>query len=268
MKATINNSLMHYIDIGISTAMPVILIHGFPFNHKMWMMPGGQTESLAGMYHVIAYDVRGHGESEVGDGMYSIEFFADDLLGLMDHLNVQQAVVLGLSMGGYIALRAIQKKPERFKGLVLCNTRADADSNESKIKRAAAIRAIKTNGPRIFAQEMVKNLFAPLSFETKQNAVKLIESTIERTAPLALCGTELALAARVDSAPSLPAIKVPTLIMTGELDAIAPPETGKAMQEAIPNSDFFVIPQAAHLSNLENPDEFNRHVLEFLQKAG
>lgn len=267
MKATINNSLLHYIDIGISTAMPVILIHGFPFSHKMWMLPGGQTEALAGTYRVIAYDVRGHGESEVGDGMYSIEFFADDLLGLMEHLNIQQATVLGLSMGGYIALRAIQKKPERFKALILCNTRADADSNEAKIRRAAAIRAIKTNGPKIFAQEMVKNLFAPQSFETKQTAVKFIESTIERTAPLALCGTELALASRIDSTPSLSSINVPTLVMTGELDAIAPPEIAKSMKENIPNAEFFVIPQAAHLSNLENPEEFNKHLTEFLAKV-
>jgi 3-oxoadipate enol-lactonase len=266
MKATINNSLTHYIDIGISTAMPVILIHGFPFSHKMWMMPGGQTEALAGTYRVIAYDIRGHGESEVGDGIYSIEFFADDLIGLMDHLNIQQAVVLGLSLGGYIALRAIQKNPERFKGLVLCNTRAEADSNESKIKRAAAIRAIKTNGPRIFAQESVKNLFAPSSLETKQSAVKLIESTIERTAPLSLCGTELALASRVDSTSSLSSIKVPTLVLTGELDITVPPEASKAMKDAIPNAEFFVIPNAAHLSNLENADEFNKHLLEFLQK--
>ncbi len=266
MKAVINNSLTHYIDIGISTALPVILIHGFPFSHKMWMMPGGQTEALAGTYHVIAYDVRGHGESEVGDGLYTIEFFADDLIGLMDHLNVQQAVVVGLSMGGYIALRAMQKKPERFKGLVLCNTRADADSNESKIKRAGAIRAIKTNGPRLFAQELVKNLFAPQSLETKQNAVKLIESTIERTAPLALCGTELALASRIDSTPSLSAINIPTLVMTGELDTIAPPEINKAIKDAISNAEFFAIPKAAHLSNLENADEFNKHLVEFLQK--
>ena len=206
MKASVNNALLHYIDIGISTATPVVLIHGFPFSHRMWTFPGGQTEALASTNRVIAYDVRGHGDSEVGDGQYTIELFVDDLIGLLDHLSIAKTVVVGLSMGGYIALRAIERHPDRFRGLVLCDTKSEGDSNDAKIKRAASIKAVKANGPRQFAQNFVANVFTPDSFNARPEAVKAIQSIIERTAPLSLCGTMLALAARTDTTPALASI--------------------------------------------------------------
>ena len=266
MKASINNSLCHYIDIGISTGVPVVLIHGFPFSHKMWTFPGGQTEALAARYRVIAYDVRGHGESEIGDGHYTIELFVDDLIGLLDHLGISKAVLVGLSMGGYIALRATERHPDRVRGLVLCDTKSDSDSNEAKIKRAASIKSIKANGPRVFAEGFVAGVFTPESMTAKAEAVKAIQSIIERTAPISLCGTTLALAARTDTTAFLPSIAVPVLIMVGERDLLIPPAVSEAMKEKIPNSEIRLIPNAAHLSNVENAPEFNTHLLEFLQK--
>lgn len=266
MKASVNNSLIHYIDIGISTATPVVFIHGFPFSHKMWTFPGGQTEALATSNRIIAYDVRGHGDSEVGDGQYTIELFVDDLIGLLDHLNIIKAVVVGLSMGGYIALRAVERNSDRIRALVLCDTKSEADSNEAKVKRSASIKAVKANGPKLFAQNFVANVFTPDSFNTKPEAVKLIQSIIERTAPLSLCGTMLALACRTDTTTMLSNISIPTLIMVGEHDALTLPAASQAMNEKIPNSEFYIIPNAAHMSNMENPTEFNKHLVEFLQK--
>jgi len=266
MKASVNNSLLHYIDIGISTAIPVVLIHGFPFSHKMWTFPGGQTEALAGSFRVIAYDVRGHGESEIGDGQYTIELFVDDLIGLLDHLGITKAVLIGLSMGGYIALRAVERNPDRVRALILCDTKSDADSNEAKIKRAASIKAIKANGPRVFAESFVAGVFTPESFTAKPEAIKAIQSIIERTAPVSLCGTTLALAARTDTSSSLPGITVPVLIMVGERDLLTPPAVSETMKEKIPSSELHLIPNSAHMSNIENAPEFNKHLLEFLQK--
>lgn len=266
MKVSVNGSLMHYIDVGVSTAPPVVFIHGFPFSHKMWVFPGGQTEALSASHRVIAYDVRGHGESEVGDGHYTIELFVDDLIALLDHLNLGKAVLVGLSMGGYIALRAAERNPERVRALVLCDTKSEADSNEAKIKRAASIKGIKTNGPRVFAQNFVANVFTADSFNARPEAIKMIQSVIERTAPLSLCGTTLALAARTDTTASLPSFEQPTLIMVGEHDALTPPSASQAMKEKIPNSELFIIPNAAHMSNLENPEEFNKYLAAFLQK--
>ena len=266
MKATVNNALLHYIDIGISTATPVVFIHGFPFSHRMWTFPGGQTEALASTNRVIAYDVRGHGDSEVGDGQYTIELFVDDLIGLLDHLSIARTVAIGLSMGGYIALRAVERHPDRFRGLVLCDTKSEGDSNDAKVKRAASIKAVKASGPRQFAQNFVANVFTPDSFNTRPEAVKAIQSIIERTAPLSLCGTMLALAARTDTTAALAGITVPTLIMVGEHDALTPPAASQAMREKIPQSELHIIPGAAHMSNIENTAEFNKHLSEFLQK--
>jgi 3-oxoadipate enol-lactonase len=266
MKASVNNSLVHYVDIGISNATPVVFIHGFPFSHKMWTFPGGQTEALAATHRVIAYDVRGHGDSEIGDGQYTIELFVDDLIGLLDHLNIVKAVVVGLSMGGYIALRAVERNPDRFRALVLCDTKSEADSNEAKIKRAASIKAVKANGPRLFAQNFVANVFAADSFNARPDAIKLIQSLIERTAPISLCGTILALASRTDTTASLSSITLPTLIMVGEHDALTPPAASQSMNEKIANSELHIIPNAAHMSNMEIPEEFNKHLVAFLQK--
>jgi 3-oxoadipate enol-lactonase len=266
MKAVINNSLTHYIDIGISTAQPVIFIHGFPFTHKMWMFPGGQTESLSGLNRLTAYDVRGHGESEIGQGIFTIEFLVDDLMAMMDHLKIRQAIVVGHSMGGYIALRAIERFPNRFKSLVLCNTKSVPDSNEAKIKRSAQIKMIRADGARVFAEEFMKGAVAPETFETKPDVVRTLQSMIERTAPLTLCGTLVALAARTDTTPALAGIQCPVLILSGEKDALATPSDAKAMKEKIPNAELQLIPKAGHMSNVENPEEFNKYLIDFIRR--
>jgi 3-oxoadipate enol-lactonase len=266
MKAVINNHLLRFIDIGISTAPPIIFIHGFPFSHKMWAFPGGQMEALAGTNRVIAYDVRGHGESEVGSGHYTIEFFVDDLIGLMNHLNVEKAILCGLSMGGYIALRAIERHAERFTGLVLADTKSEPDPNEVKVKRAQSIKDIQENGLKLYAENYVKSVFTAESIQSKSEHVRTIQSIIERTAPAAIFGSLLALAARTDTTPSLPFIKIPTLILAGEKDVLTTPASAQAMTEKIPNSKLEIIPSAAHMSNMENPEVFNKHLVEFVSQ--
>lgn len=266
MKAVINNSLTHYIDIGISTAQPVVFIHGFPFTHKMWMVPGGQTEAMSGMNRLVAYDVRGHGDSEIGAGIYTIEFLVDDLIALMDHLKLRQPIVVGLSMGGYIALRAVERHPNRFKALVLCSTKADPDSNEVKIKRSISIKMIRNDGIRLFAEEFMKRAVAPETIETKPEAVRTLQSMIERTSPLSLCGTLVALAARTDTNPMLKTLQCPVLIIQGEKDTIVSTAEARAMKELIPNAELQIIPKAGHISNIETPEEFNKHLIDFIRR--
>src|ERR1041385_1473418 len=162
MDAMINGLRLHYVDTGKSPGIAVLFIHGFPFNHTMWQ---AQIELLKPHFRVIAYDGRGHGQSEIGDGQYMLEFLVDDLVGLLDHLKLDQAVLCGLSMGGYIALRAIERHPERVRALILCDTRSEADSNEAKLKRSAGIRTVKKEGVPAFAENFLKALFAPESFE-------------------------------------------------------------------------------------------------------
>jgi 3-oxoadipate enol-lactonase len=143
LDKNINGINVHFIYVGVQNDRkpPVVLIHGFPFSSEMW---SAQVELLKDEHRVIAYDIRGHGKSGVGDGQYLLEFFVDDLITLLDRLNVPKVELCGLSLGGYIALRTIERNPERVSSLILCDIGPQADSNEAKLRRAASIKAVKT----------------------------------------------------------------------------------------------------------------------------
>jgi len=263
MKAIINDAELHYEDFGRQTATPVVLIHGFPFSHAMWQP---QIELLKSKYRVIAYDVRGHGNSEVGDGQYLIEFFVDDLIGLLDHLKIEKTILCGLSMGGYTALRAVERNPERFHALILCDTSSEADTNEGKLRRSSTIKVVKRDGVKAFAETFLKAVFTSESLENRVDIVQFIRDIIGSASPIGICGTLLALAGRTETTSSLPTMKLPTLILVGELDKLTPPSISQMMHSKLPNSELHILPRAAHLSNLENPEEFNTHLLNFLNK--
>lgn len=265
MKITVNGLTMNYQERGLPQGLPVVFVHGFPFSHAMW---DPQMMALPQDYRAISYDVRGHGESEAGDGQYSIEYFVDDLVGLLDHLGIPKSVLCGLSMGGYIALRAAERHPERIRALVLCDTRSEADPNEAKVKRAGQAKSVKQTGAKAFAEGFVKAVFAPATFQSNPKAVETIKEIIAATPPLAIAGTLLALAARTDTTASLSTINVPTLIMVGELDTLTPPSASEAMQKHIKGSTMHVIRQAAHMSNIEHPGAFNKHLIDFLKTVG
>jgi 3-oxoadipate enol-lactonase len=263
MKIRVNTVTLNYTERGLPQGSPIVFIHGFPFNHSMWEP---QMKALPNHFRAITYDVRGHGESDVGDGQYSIEFFVDDLIALMNHLVIDRAVLCGLSMGGYIALRAIERRPERICGLILCDTRSEADSDEGKVKRSATIQSVKTKGVAPFAEEFVKLVCAAETFDTNPPLIALVKGMIEANPPLGICGTALALAARTDTTKGLASIKVPTLIIVGEHDKLTPPDAAQAMQNKIAGSELQIIPHAAHLSNLENSVEFNKRLVGFLHR--
>ena len=252
---------LYFVDEGDPNGLPVVFVHGFPFSHAMWTP---QLEAVAQKHRAIAYDLRGHGASPVGDGQYTIEGHVDDLIGLLDALKIERAVVVGLSMGGYIALRAIERNPERFLGLVLADTRSGADTNEGRIKRAAGVVNVKKNGSAAFADGFVPAVFAPASLEQMPDAVEQIRGIIAATTPLSLAGTLIAMAARTDTTESLASIKVPTLILVGEHDKVTPPTDSEAMSDRIPGAEFHRVPEAGHLSSLENPGFFNAKLLGFL----
>lgn len=243
--------------------MPVVFIHGFPFSRRMWEP---QRQEFSKNYRVISYDVRGHGQSEVGDGQYTVELFVDDLMAVMDHLEIRDAVLCGLSMGGYIALRAVERHPDRFKGLVLCDTKSEADSNETKIKRAEAMRAVKKNGVEVFAKEFVKIVLTEKTLTTRQPLVESVLDLIRENSPLGISGTLLALAGRTDTTAALAKMSLPVLILVGEEDKLTPPAVSEKMAREIPDAKMHIIPEAAHLANLENPAMFNQRLGVFLKQ--
>lgn len=232
-------------------------------DHTMW---NPQIQLLKEYYRVVVYDIRGHGLSEVGDGQYTYKMFVDDLLILMDHLEIDQAVLCGLSMGGAIALRAYELHPHRIKALILCDTRSEADSNQTKYWRENSIDLIKNNGLKTFADGFVNDIFASESFNRNPEAVKLIRNIILSSSPRAVCGVLLAQAARTDMKHVLHEIKVPTLIMIGEHDTFTPFISSQTMHDEIINSEFEIISKAGHISNLENSEEFNNNLMKFLKK--
>jgi 3-oxoadipate enol-lactonase len=264
--ASINGINLYYAHSGKEGSPSVVFIHGFPFSSEMWK---GQTQMLQSKENlrIITYDLRGQGQSDVGDGQYSIELFVDDLIALLDHLKIARIALCGFSLGGYIALRAIERNPDRFSALVLCDTMSAADSNEAKIRRANSVKLIKKEGVGRFAEGFLKAVFVPQTFESHQDIIDEVRRIVLSNSPVGICGALLAMAGRTDTTDALSKINVPTLIMAGEHDAVTPPSVARNMHDKIPNSKLQIIDNASHMSNLENPKMFNEHLMRFLAEV-
>ncbi len=239
----------------------IIFLHGFPFNKNMWK---DQLESLEDDITGIALDIRGHGNSTKGHGFFSIDVFAKDLGVFMRKMEIEQAVLCGISMGGYIALRAFQLFSDRISGLILCDTHSKADDNQGKQKRFDGIQAVLQHGRRPYAIGFVANVFGSIALNHNPEAVELIKSSIRRNSISSICATLLALASRTDCTESLADIQVPTLIIRGKEDKITPAALMEEMAEAIPQSKYMEFEECGHLPNLENPSLFNLQMNKFL----
>lgn len=261
LTLTVNNITVSYIDEGPANSPTIIFIHGFPLNKMMWEK---QIELLKENYHVIAYDIRGHGKTDAGNENFSIELFVNDLLSLMDALKIDKTILCGFSMGGYIALNSFENYPERFNALLLCDTNCAADLPETKEKRMKAIEIIKEKGLEQYAEESLKKLFAPISFSEHLKEIGIVREMIMKTPIQSLYKTLHALAERTETCTKLHTLKVPVLIMVGKEDEITPPDVALLMHEKIKGSIIHIIDDAGHLSNMENSREFNNQLSGFL----
>jgi 3-oxoadipate enol-lactonase len=264
MLASVNGINLYYTDDGKAESPPMVFIHGFPFSSEMWRGQMQMLQDNKKNLRIITYDLRGHGKSDVGDGQYTIELFVDDLIALLNCLKITKTIICGFSMGGYIALRAIERNPDRFNALVLCDTMSTADSNEAKIRRANSIELVKKEGVGRFAEGFLKAVFAPKTFDTKPDVIDEIRKTILSNSPLGVCGALLAMAGRTDTTEALSKINVPTLILVGEHDTVTPPSAARNMHDRIPSSKLHLIENVGHMSNLENSIVFNGHLTKFL----
>lgn len=264
MKAKVNSISMDYSLDGPAKARAVVLVHGFPLGRASWKP---QVEALKKDFRVLAYDLRGMGRSGLGKAPLLLEQYADDLLALMSRLKLEKAALCGLSMGGYIALRALQKAPERFWALALADTRAEADSDEARLKRAAGIAALRRKGVAAYGAAMLPSLLAPGSLKSNPSLGSSLIRIICANKADGLANALAAMAGRTDSTAALAGFKLPVLVLAGELDKLTPPETAEGMAVRVPGARLELIPNAGHLSNLENPGHFNGVLLEFLKKA-
>jgi 3-oxoadipate enol-lactonase len=235
----------------------VLLIHAFPLNHTMWEP---QFAGLISHFRVIAPDIRGFGESQPSSP-WTMEDIAGDLHDLLNRLGIETCAMVGVSMGGYIALPFWSKYPKRIRQLVLANTRARADNDNEKAARNEMIAAIQQSGTAILPDRLLPRLLKPNS---PQGVVTVVRKMIEEVNPQAAIRAVTAMRDRIDFSSAVHRINCPTLVVAGEEDAIIQCEDSRELADSIPGSHFMQIPQSGHLSNLENPSEFNRALLGFL----
>lgn len=251
---------LHYEDIG--SGIPLLCLPPFPFDSGIWR----NQHSLQDVARLILPDLRGTGKSEQGSLPVTMELLAEDMLALLDALHIASAVVMGVSMGAYVAFAMYAKDAYRFRGLVLADTRAEADSPETAERRRRTVEGLRTQGAGIL-RERVNDLFAAASLREQPELVESMQQNTARENPEGLAQLTLAMAARLDRVALLPRITVPTLVLCGEDDKPSPPDGMRAMAAQIPDAEFHLIPQAGHLSPLEQPEIFNRYVREYLKSV-
>jgi len=256
----LNHDAFCVFDEGVGPTL--LFVHGFPLDHRMW---SAQLAHFKDRYRVIAPDLRCFGESVAGVELVTMEQMADDLNGLLDALGVAQPIVFcGLSMGGYVGWQFYRKYHSRVRGLILADTRSQADSAEAIQSRTKMIDHLLRAGPQYVAEPMLPRLFAPGSFRRVPGVVAEVQETILAARPQSVAAAIRGLSARPDMSGYLPEIKTPTLVVVGDQDAISPPDEMRAMAAAIPGARFTVVPDAGHLTPLENPAAFNAAVEKFL----
>lgn len=259
----INNITIGYSDQG--TGLPIVFLHAFPLNRTMWAT---QERLLSLQFRIITIDLCGHGESDAPLWRYTLEQSTDDVRALLDHLEIQRALFVGLSMGGYILFAFYRKYAARVKGLILADTKAQADTEEGKNGRLQLAQIAYKKGPPAIADIMIPKLLSPTTIQTNPDLVQQVRAMIESTQISGIAGDLMAMAERPDSVPLLSQITCPTQIIVGELDQATPPSDSNLMAEQIPHARLAIIPNAAHLSNLEQPEAFNQIVGSFASDLG
>ncbi|HVO29351.1 MAG TPA: alpha/beta fold hydrolase [bacterium] len=251
--AKANGVSIHYREAGTGPAL--LLLHAFPLHAGMWEP---QLRGLAATYRVIAPDARGFGDSPESVDVLTMETIADDAVALLAGLGVSEAIVCGLSMGGYAALAFLRRHSGFVRGLVLADTRATADTSEGKSGRENFALDAIAKGAGWVADAMLPRL---LRKEPDPAAAASVRGMIAGARTGSIAAASRGLARRADSTDLLPSIRVPTLVVVGQEDLLTPPADARSMRAAIPGSHLVEIPGAAHLSNLENPDAFNAAIV-------
>lgn len=261
-------AFQHLLIRGIATAVDVqgdgpaiLFVHGFPLDRTMWRH---LIAPLTG-WRRIAPDLRGMGLSDVPDNGYSIEAYADDLAALLDSLDIEKAVVCGLSMGGYVALQLIRRQPDRIGALILANTRAEADTDEERSRRVEMIELVERQGSGALADLLLPKLLAPSSLSAMPRVVEHVRTMIAGNPDAGVIGALSAMKDRRDSMEVLGKIEVPTLVVAGRQDQLIPLKRSRSLAESIPQAQYTVIPEAGHLTPMEQPIATSRVIGEFLE---
>jgi pimeloyl-ACP methyl ester carboxylesterase len=239
----------------------LLFLHAFPLDLTMWDAP---AEALAPLYRVVRFDCRGFGRTPPGDGLLTMERIADDAVALLDHLGLSRAVVVGCSMGGYAAFALARRQAERLRGLVLVDTRAEADTAEARQQRARLAERVRLEGAAVARDVFLPRLLGATTQRERPELVARVEQQILATSPRGIVDGLMGLSARADSTATLAGVRVPTLVVCGEEDVLTPPADARRLAQAIAGSRLEILPGSGHLPSLEVPQDFTRVLRAFL----
>jgi 3-oxoadipate enol-lactonase len=257
-----------YDDVG--TGLPLVLLHGFPHDRTLW---APQTSALLEHSRCIAPDLRGFGETTLAEARagqesagssVTMERYADDVAVLLDALEIDRAVIGGLSMGGYVAFAFWRRHRARVRALLLADTRPGADSEETRAKRRELIALALARGSGAVADAQITGMVGRSTREKHPEIVEAVHRMLERASVEGIVTALEAMLGRPDSTSTLASIDVPTLIVVGEEDVLTPPREARAMHAAIAGSRLEILAGAGHVSNFERPAAFNHVLGEFL----
>lgn len=251
------------IDEGEGTTL--VLVHAFPFDADMWR---ADAKALSSRMRVIAPSMRGFGATPaVRMDSVTIEAMADDVAAVVAALDVPGPIVIGgLSMGGYVAMAFARRYPEVIRGIVLADTKAEADTDEARTRRDASIAKVDGGDVEGFVDGLLGSLLSPATRDGNSAIVQQLRATMMKAKPTTLTSALRALRDRPDATKGLASVSVPVLVVVGEDDAMTPPAAAKAMIAAMPETrtQLAVIPKAGHLANLEQPDAFRKAITSFV----
>lgn len=258
----VNGTALSYFDEGAGPV--VLLMHGFPLNRQMWRAQI-QPLSQAG-YRVIAPDLPGFGSSEAPADGYSMDSFADTIVGLLDALDIRRAVIGGMSMGGYILCDLLERYPNRVSAACFIATKSAADDEEGRARRTSLAAQAERLGANPIIKIFAELLFAPETSQTQPALIAQVTAWMRSTAPGALAGGLIAMRDRKDYTELLPSFPQPSLVLFGSEDRAGSPAAVEVFQAGLPNCESQVIADGGHMVNMEQPDLFNARLLDFLNR--
>jgi len=240
---------------------PVVLLHAFPLDSRMWLP---QIEALGG-YKVIVPDLRGFGAARRhAVDVAHMDLLADDVARLLDDRKLEQVILCGLSLGGYVALAFVCRHRDRLGGLVLCDTRVGSDSKEAVASRLAMAERVLAEGVDFVPEAMVPRLLGRTSREQRPHLAERVKEIILDQDPRGIAGAQRGMAARPDSTPLLAEVAVPTLVIVGTEDEVTGPEEGRVLATGIRDARLVQVEGAGHLANMEQPELVNDALLDFI----
>jgi 3-oxoadipate enol-lactonase len=243
---------------------PLLFIHGFPLDASLW---DEQVKALSPLVEVMAPDLRGFGQdTRELPAIMPMRSHAADVKEMLDERGIDQVILCGLSMGGYIAMAFAERWPERLAGLILCNTRSSADDEDGVAARHTTAQNAREKGMEVIARGMLPGLLTERTRQERPELVQRVMEMISRQSPETVAATSLGMAQRPDRLHILQKLKVPALVITGDADTLMPLPTSQVMAEALPNGRLVVLPGAAHLTNVEVPELFNRTIQLYLEE--